>query len=513
MKLSALLFSGEYSSVYSPDEIEIQDICYMGDHITPGCLFICIRGTRYDSHLLIKTAAQEKAAAVIVEDGADYIAPADFPVFCVPNARRALAFAYDRFCASPTKDMRLIAVTGTNGKTSTATMVYTILQAANKRVAMIGTVACKSQTQDYKTAFENSTRSTMTTPDPDILYPMLQKMKEDGIEYVVMEASSHALALDKLSPLLFEVGIFTNLSPEHLDFHANMDNYLAAKTRLFSQCKYGILNFDSEYAEKIAKEASCRILRCGAVYHEEYNAEDIRYHGANGISYTLVSPSLRLPVSLPIPGSFTVYNSLLAITCALQLGITEKELATALHAVKGVPGRLEKLTLDPQDANFTVFIDYAHTEAALRNLLMTVRSFRRGNERIVLLFGCGGDRDKSKRAPMGRVAEEYADYIIVTSDNSRTEEPTKIIHDILQGMKNRAKRSVIVNRRRAIEYAVETAQENDIILLVSKGHETYELVGQKRLAFDERKIVREALLKRKAQKEKHENPIQPSLYE
>ena len=512
MKLSSLLLKGEYSSPYNPKDIEISEICYTGDRITPGCLFICMRGTRYDSHLLLKTALQGNAAAVIVEEGAEYTAPKDFPIFSVPSTRRALAYAYDRFYGSPAKDMRLIAVTGTNGKTSTATMIYTILQATGRRVAMIGTIACKSEARDYKTEYVEEGRSAMTTPDPDILYSMLHKMQQDGVEYVVMEASSHALALEKLSPLQFEIGIFTNLSHEHLDFHANMDSYLAAKARLFSQCKYGILNFDSEYAEQIAKNATCRILRCGAVYHEQYNAEDIKYRGADGISYTLVSPSLRLPVSLPIPGSFTVYNSLLAITCAIQLGVTENEFPSALRSVKGVPGRLEKVALDPQAANFTVFIDYAHTEAALRNLLTTVRSFRRGSERIVLLFGCGGDRDKSKRAPMGRVAEEYADYIIVTSDNSRTEEPTKIIHDILQGMKNRSKRSVIVNRRRAIEHAIETAQEKDIILLVSKGHETYELIDGKKLAFDEKEIVREALAKRRRKKENHENPIKPHLY-
>ncbi|MBQ8175172.1 MAG: UDP-N-acetylmuramoyl-L-alanyl-D-glutamate--2,6-diaminopimelate ligase [Clostridia bacterium] len=498
MKLSSLLFEGEFSSPYDPQSIEIGGICCAGDRVTDGCLFVCIRGTRYDSHLLLQKVAAAGAAAALIEDGADYTAPEGFPVFSVANTRRALAFACDRFCGRPTQGMHLIGVTGTNGKTSTAAMIYRILSASGKSVACIGTVACKSEQKSYDRDPATETRTTMTTPDPDILYPMLKSMKEDGIEYVVMEASSHALALDKLAPLYFDVGIFTNLSPEHLDFHGTMENYLAAKARLFSQCKYGILNFDSEYAEKIAKAAPCRILRCGAVYHEEYNAEEIRNRGAEGSLYVLSAPGLRLPVSVPIPGSFSVYNSLLALCCSVTLGISPTLAAKALEKMKGVPGRLERLPL--AGAPFSVFIDYAHTEAALRNLLSTVSHFRRSGERIVLLFGCGGDRDKGKRAPIGRVAEEYADEIILTSDNSRTEEPIKIIHDILQGMKNRSKRTVIVNRRRAIEHAIMNAQAGDIILLVGKGHETYELVGGERKPFDEKEIVRLSFEKRQKEK-------------
>lgn len=490
MKLSSLLYTGEFSSPYDPGTIEIQDVCCNGEQVREGSLFVCIRGTRYDSHLLLQKVAASGAAAALIEDGAEYTAPENFPVFSVANTRRALAFACDRFCGHPSQNMHLIAVTGTNGKTSTAAMIYRILSAAGKSVATIGTVACKSEQKCYDRDPATEARTTMTTPDPDILYPMLKSMRDDGVEYVVMEASSHALALDKLSPLHFDVGIFTNLSPEHLDFHGTMENYLCAKARLFSQCDCGILNFDSDFAEKIAETAPCRILRCGAVYHEEYNAEEIRNFGAQGSSYVLSAPGLRVPVSIPIPGSFSVYNSLLALTCAMKLGISPSCAAEALSCMEGIPGRLERLPL--AGAPFSVFIDYAHTEAALRNLLTTVSHFRRGGERIVLLFGCGGDRDKSKRAPIGRVAEEYADRIILTSDNSRTEEPTKIIHDILLGMKNRTKRSVIVNRQRAIEHAITEAKEGDIILLVGKGHETYELVGEERRPFDEKEIVQNA---------------------
>lgn len=503
MELSSLLFPGEYTSTYSTRGITVTSVCHRGDRITKGCLFICIRGTRYDSHTLLRSAQLNGAAAALVEDGAAYTAPQDFPIFTVPSTRLAMATVYNRLHHCPANGMHLIAVTGTNGKTSTSTMLYNILQACGRRAALIGTVACRSEEKNYLLQEQEGTRA-MTTPDPDVLYPMLARMKADGIEYVVMEASSHALALEKLAPLHFDVAVFTNLSPEHLDFHGTMKNYLSAKARLFSQCDCGILNFDNEYAEEIARHAPCKLLRCGAVYHEQYNAEEIRMQSADGVSYLYSTPRLKMAISVPIPGSFTVYNSLLALTCALHLGIPPLEAKAALQNMRGVPGRLERLQL-PEGANFTVFIDYAHTEAALRNLLTTVRSFRRGGERIVLLFGCGGDRDKSKRAPMGKTAEELADYTIITSDNSRTEEPTAIIHDIIRGMRYPKRRRVIVNRRRAITHAIHTAQANDIILLVGKGHEDYEFSDGERHPFDEKSIVQEAFLTRTDNKEKHEN--------
>lgn len=504
MKLSALLFPGEYTSAYHTEEIEITSICFTCEAVRQGSLFICLCGTHYNTHALLSTVAENGAAAALVEDGEEFVTPDGFPVFSVTSTRRALSFAFDRFYRSPAKEMRLIGITGTNGKTSTATMIYTILCAAGYRTAIIGTVSCRTQEKDYSAEIPEE-RRVMTTPDPDILYPMLSHMRDDGVEFVVIEVSSHALALEKVAPLAFEVALFTNLSPEHLDFHMTMENYLAAKARLFSQCKCGILNFDDAFAEKIAARANCPILRCGAVYHEQFNAEEIRSQGARGISYVFSSSTLRMAVHLPIPGYFTVYNSLLALCCTTYLGVAPMVEKQALSDLHGIPGRMERLDLDPTISEFSVFIDYAHTEAALRNLLLTVRGFRLNGERIVLVFGCGGDRDTGKRAPMGRIAEEYADFIIVTSDNSRTEEPSKIIRDILLGMKNKEKRRVILRRGDAITYAIRTAQENDIILLAGKGHETYELREGKRYVFDEKRIVEEALLQRKKEKEFHEN--------
>lgn len=507
MKLSSLLFEGEYSSKTDPRGIEIKKLAVCGDDISEGCLFICLRGMHYDAHNLLRMAKDRGAAAAIVEAGGEAPIPEGLPVFTVPSSRRAMAFLYSRFYESPAKGMKLIAVTGTNGKTSTAFMLYHLLAGCGLRAGMIGTVGCESVRRDYREWRESRGRGTMTTPDPDVLYPILYEMRRDGIEYVVIEASSHALALEKLAPLAFELGIFTNLSPEHLDFHKTMGAYLQAKAGLFRSCRRAIVNFDSDYAGELCEMISCPVLRCGAVYHEEYNAEEIRLLGAAGVSYTYSSPDLRIPVFLPIPGSFTVYNSLLALTAALSLGVSPAEATRVLRGLSGVPGRMERLSLP--GANFSVFIDYAHTEAALENLLLTVCSFRREGERIVLVFGCGGDRDTSKRAPMGRIAERYADRVIVTSDNARTEEPNKIIHDILSGMRMREKRAVIVNRRRAIRHAVLSAEERDIILLVGKGHETYELTGEGVRPLDERAIVFEAFAERQTEQEHNRGAIYP----
>ncbi len=502
MKLSALLFPEEYTSLFKADKIEIDSIEIQSDRVCPGALFICLKGSRYDAHLLLDTVAKAGAAAALVEEGCVVKAPRGFPLFTVPDTRRAFADTAYRLAGCPGRRMTLIAVTGTNGKTSTASMIAHILRKTDHKTALIGTLGASDGERSYLQCADHARRH-MTTPDPDLLYPALREMEENGVTHVVLEASSHALDQEKLAPLRFAVGVFTNLSPEHLDYHGGMSEYLAAKARLFSLSDAAVINFDSEGAEEVAREALCPVLRCGAVYHEEYNAEEIRIHGIEGISYVYRTPEIRMAVTLPIPGSFTVYNSLLALTAAIRLGISPLAAGDALHSLAGVPGRLERL-LSHEDAGFSLFVDYAHTEAALRNLLLTVRGFRQGEERIVLLFGCGGDRDKSKRAPMGRTAEELADFVIVTSDNSRREDPPAIIYDILGGMKKKEKRRVILDRRRAIAYAVENAQPHDIILLVGKGHETYEVNGGSETPLNEKEIVYEALRARK-EKETYAN--------
>lgn len=504
MNLSKLLYEGEYRSEQSPSKIEITGIASDTDALRPGYLFICLRGTRFDSHTLVSILEEKGAAAALVEEDAPIPKAVTLPLFYVPSTRSAMAFAYSRYHGKPERDLVMIGITGTNGKTSTATVLYSILEAAGYRAGLIGTAECRYLGRVYTLprGAEESRLRTMTTPDPDILYPMLRTMADAGVTHVIMEVSSHSLALRKVEPIKYRLGIFTNLSPEHLDFHNSMESYVAAKARLFSQCETGIFNCDDAYAEEIISAATCEIRRAGVVWQGDYRATDIELRGSSGISYSYIAPGIRLRVRTPLPGSFSVYNTLLAVTGAIELGVPPLAAADSLSAQAVVPGRMERIPTP--GLSFSVFIDYAHTELALRNLLMTVRAFRRSGERILLLFGCGGDRDKSKRAPMGRTAEELADAIILTSDNCRTEDPKEIIEDILSGIRHPEQVRVIVNRRRAIEEAIRIAENGDIILLCGKGHETYEINAGGIHPFDERKIVAAALEKRKNGDTEHE---------
>ena len=502
MNLSQVLFPGEYTAAVDPQDIEFSHIVTHTSEISQGALFVCLRGTRCDSHTLVKLAEEGGAAAVIAEESAILPIDISIPVFRVASTRTTLALLYSRYCSNPQNELCMIGVTGTNGKTSTATVLYSILRSAGYKCALIGTAECLCDGTVYTLPEENRGHDrlrTMTTPDPDILYPMLRMMRSLGITHVVMEVSSHALALDKVTPIPFEIGIFTNLSPEHLDFHTDMHNYLLAKAKLFSLCKTGIFNCDSEYAEDLIAGSACRPLRAGVVWQGDYRATDIELRGTQGSTYSFNAPGLRLRVRTPLPGAFSVYNTLLALTAAIELGVPPIAAADALASPVRVPGRMEHIPTG--NADLSVFIDYAHTEHALRSLLSTVRSFRKSGERIVLLFGCGGDRDREKRAPMGRVAEELADFVIVTSDNPRTEDPDSIIADILSGMRSEDTHTVIKNRRRAIEHAVTTARQGDIIILAGKGHETYEITREGRRPFDERELVRQAYARRRARGE------------
>ena len=497
MKLSDLLSPGEYTAEREVQDIEISAIVSDTRMLTCGALFVCLRGGKLDAHTLAARAELAGAAAIVAEQDAPLPEGIAIPVLRVKSTRRALADLHSRFHGCPEREMTLIGVTGTNGKTSTATVLYSILRAAGLHTALIGTAECLYDDKVYTlpTSDNGSGRLlTMTTPDPDILYPMLRMMRSAGITHAVMEVSSHALFLEKVAPISYAVGIFTNLSPEHLDFHNDMESYLGAKARLFSQCRIGIFNCDDPYAEKIIEKASCEAVRAGVVWQGDYRATDIELCGTKGTHYTLQAPGLRMRIRTPLPGSFSVYNTLLALTAALRLGIAPNTAANALAAPIHVPGRLERVALGA-GCSFSVFIDYAHTEHALRSLLLTVRAFRKSGERIVLLFGCGGERDKTKRAPMGKTAEELADCVILTSDNPRTEDPKAILDDILSGMQHPTKHRVILSRRRAIEAAITEAMPGDIILLVGKGHEHYEITASGVHPFDERKIVLSALEK------------------
>ncbi len=499
MKLSQILHKDEYTSACSAEDVEIEGICSDTRHEIKGNLFVCIKGTRFDAHCLLGYVKDKGAAAVLVEEGFAYDTSLPLPVFRVKNTRAMLSLLWSRFCGEPEKGLKIIGITGTNGKTSCAFMLHTVLLAGGISAGLIGTVGCYVKKEPLEMAFsedDGNRLETMTTPDPDLLFPILREMADRGVTHVVMEVSSHALHFDKCADMQFEMGIFTNLASDHMDLHETKEAYRQAKEKLFTRCKVGIWNADDAEAEKMIAHASCRHIRCSAKEKADFYIKNKQMRGMNGLSYMLCGSFGRLTVSMQIPGEFTVYNSLLAAVAALTLGVSPKAVREGLGNLRGVRGRLERVDTGEQD--FTVIIDYAHTEEAMRNVLATVRALCIREERIVAVFGCGGDRDQSKRSHMGKAAEELADFSIITTDNQRSEDPKQIILDILKGFTDKEKRKVILDREKAITYAITEARPRDVILLIGKGHETYQLCGKEKHPFDERKIVAQAIKMREA---------------
>ena len=497
MELDQLLFEGEYEGEPIPRGIMITGIENDGRRVAPGVLFFCHRGTRFDSHTLLPSVAGAGCAAAVVSD--EYEGkPVGMPVIRVKDTRRAEAIAVSRFYGSPAEQLTMIGVTGTNGKTSVATMIWHLLNDAGIPCAMIGTTGYRGvpgRENDFD-GFRTGDASTMTTPPPPTLYPLLAAAGDAGITHVVMEVSSQALSQARVAPIRFALAVFTNLSPEHLDYHGTMTEYLEAKKILFRQSDTAVYNGDSPWSDLLLDGLTIRKISCGTLGGCNVRATDVSLNGRAGVSFVYRASEGTFPVSVPIPGTFTVQNALLALTAAKTLGVDLPHGIRSLARVPTIPGRMERI--DTGDLPFSVFIDYAHTEAALRSLLTSVRAIRQSGERIVVLFGCGGDRDPSKRCEMGKTAAQLADLSIVTSDNSRSEDPKKIIRSILSGMKDCEKRRVFVDREKAIRYAITNARPGDLILLVGKGHEKYEITRDGVREFDEKKIVLSALEERRA---------------
>ncbi len=467
-------------------------ICTDSRRVRPGDLFICIPGLHQDGHRYAAEAVEKGAVALLAQNGHETALPTGVPVILTEDVRGGAAMLYDAWYGHPTRNMKLVAVTGTNGKTSVTYMLRAIFESAMYRCGLIGTVDCRSSSGHLDIRAEDPL-ANMTTPDPEELYRMLSVMAKEGVEYVFMEATSHALALHKLEPLRFEAAVFTNLTPEHLDFHGDMEQYFLAKSRLFSRCQRAIVNVDDAYGARLCDSLSCPAVRCSVRGAADVMAQDVVDGGARGSEYVAVSRNCRFGVRTPIPGSFTVCNTLLAAACALSLGVAPSVITGALGALCGIAGRMERVKLGVV-ADFSVFVDYAHTPDALENLLRTARSFARPDQRLILLFGCGGDRDRSKRTVMGRIAAELADLSVVTSDNSRSEEPMSIIEEIVSRMPE-DKRVILPDRGEAIRYVIREARPGDIILLAGKGHEEYEIDKNGKHPFSEKALVMEAAMR------------------
>ena len=491
MKLSALFDKAKINYPSELGDREISEIITDSRKACSGCLFICIAGNKNDGHDYIEEVISAGACVIVAERVRDVGEGGAAAIVCVENTRRAASLLYNAWYGDPTRDMKLIGVTGTNGKTSVTNIIKEILEKDGRTCGLIGTLGCFVGNKKIESRSDSET-ANMTTPDPKELFRVLSEMKALGTEYVVMEISSHALALSKVDALHFEIAVFTNLTQDHLDFHRDMQSYLEAKARLFTMCKRAIINFDDKNAKRIIEKARCDEIYGVSVERElDAYAKDIKNKGVFGFEYTFVMSSEEQRIVSSLLGRFAIINTLEALTVAKLLGVSDASVDKALLDIRVIDGRMERVELDA-DSSVSVIIDYAHTPDALEKLLKSVIDLREPDGRIVLVFGCGGERDRDKRHQMAQIASRLADFVVVTSDNSRTEPASNIIRDILKGIDKEKEFVVIENRRSAIEYAVCNSRPRDIIILAGKGHERYEIDADGRHYFDEREIVRSA---------------------
>ena len=459
--------------------IEISNIDYDSRNIKEDGLFICINGEFSNGHHFIKNAIENGAKAFIIDEDVEYIE--GYTYIKVDESKAAMAKIASNFYNNPSENIKIIGVTGTNGKTSVTTFLSQILNSYNK-CGLIGTI----KIDDGK----NEIISKNTTPDSLDIQKSLFKMIENKCNYCAMEVSSHSLALNRVEGIDIDIGIFTNLTEDHLDFHKNLDEYRNVKEQLFYKTKKAnIINIDDE-SGKIMLEHIKNIETPLYTYSLENNADfmakNIIYY-ASGVSYKLITPTYEEYIKIPVPGKFTVYNTLAAISACYVLDIPIEIIKRELERSIGVEGRIEVVK---NKKNLNVIVDYAHTPDALENILNSIKDFASG--KIIVVFGCGGDRDKQKRPTMGRIAQQNSDIAIITTDNPRTENPDDIIDDILAGMDNN-NYIVIKDRKEAIEKAISLANKDDIVLIAGKGHENYQIIGRIKYDFDDRKIAKEII--------------------
>lgn len=478
MKLKNIVNGITVLEWHADPETEIIGIEADSRRVNRGFLFVAVKGYESDGHRYIPSAMENGAVCALCTDRPDK----EIPYVLIENTRKGLALAAANFYGRPADKMKIIGVTGTNGKTTTTNLIKTILErSCGAKVGLIGTNGNKIGDVELPTE--------RTTPESHELQALFSQMYKMGCTHVVMEVSSHALFLDRVFGFRFAVGVFTNLTEDHLDFHETMDNYADAKAILFSRCDFAAVNIDDEYSSVMLKAAECPVLKFSV---KEVNAEMTASSvmlSDSGVSFDLRYQGRCLKAELGIPGEFSVYNALSALSASVLLGIPIERAVNELKVCSGVMGRAEVV---PVDKDYSVIIDYAHTPDALENIIKTVRGYARG--RVITLFGCGGDRDRKKRPIMGKIASDYSDFVIVTSDNPRTEEPGAIIQDILVGLEGtKTPYIVIENRKDAIRWALLNGLKDDVIILAGKGHETYQIVGKQKYHFDEREVIAEIL--------------------
>ncbi|HHX59558.1 MAG TPA: UDP-N-acetylmuramoyl-L-alanyl-D-glutamate--2,6-diaminopimelate ligase [Epulopiscium sp.] len=480
MILKQILNNISYEITQGTCDLPIDTISYDSRSKMKNGLFVCIEGYTVDGHQYVSSAIENGASAIIVQKEINVEIPESITIIKVEDTRTTMAIVGANFYGHPSKDMALVGITGTNGKTTTAYLIGWILESMAKKIGIIGTIENRIGKQVIK--------SERTTPESLDLQRLLRTMKTEEVSHTIMEVSSHALALERVNGVRYKIGMFTNLSLDHLDFHKTVENYLEAKTKLFTMCDIGIVNIDDPHAKAMTDIKGYKLYTFGIDKEADFKGENILIT-ADGVQFDLVSKDGCYPIFMPIPGKFSVYNALGAIAASCLLGISIEDVITALGTVPGVPGRFQSI---PTTKEFSVIVDYAHTPDGLENVLKTVQEF--ALSKIITVFGCGGDRDKTKRPIMAEIAGRYSDYTILTSDNPRSEDPDAILNDIEVGIKNSGQEyEKLVDREMAIKKAIQMAQKDDVIVIAGKGHEDYQILKDRIIHFDDVEMAKKYL--------------------
>lgn len=488
VRLGSLLSGLESLQIEGCADREIGQIDYDSRKVQKGSLFVAIPGAKDDGHRHAEEAIGRGAVAVVCEKdlspSLSFPAP-HIPFIQVPDARRALAQMAAHFYGHPAERLTLIGITGTNGKTTTAYLVESILKAAGHQAGYIGTLG-------YRCG-DHLEQTCLTTPEAPDLQRILQEMAEQGTSHVVLEVSSHSLTLHRVEGCCFPVGVFTNLTGDHLDFHGTMEEYFSAKQRLFRELgvEVAVINRDDPWGRSILDSSGARPLTYGLESPADICAREIRLTQSR-LSFTARTPAGEVALESNLIGRHNLYNILAAIGVSHTLGLNGEQVRQGVRALKGVPGRFERVEMG-QD--FAVMVDYAHTDDALRRVLSAARELTPG--RLILVFGCGGDRDRSKRPRMGEVGANHSDYAIITSDNPRSEDPQAIVREVELGFRQAPSASgryeVEMDRRQAIQRAISLARSGDTVVIAGKGHETYQILNDRVIHFDDREVARQAI--------------------
>ena len=478
MKLKELLHGLDVLELHADEDLDITGVQYDSRQVTSGDLFVAISGFQTDGHRYIPKAMENGAVCVICEKKPE----TDIAYVLVPDARAALAALGANWFGHPSDSMCMIGITGTNGKTTTTYMIKAIAEKAGYKVGLIGTIR--------NLIGDRIIPTDRTTPESVELQRVFRLMRDEGVQLIVMEVSSHALDQDRVHGIEYLIGGFTNLTQDHLDYHKTFENYLAAKKIMFTRSKFAVMNADDSHSAELLRGINIPSITYGIRCEKaDVRAADIEICARN-IEFEMLTPNGNKQINVSIPGLFNVFNAMLAASVCMKLGIDLDTIAEGLKSVKGVSGRMESLPAEGFD--FSVILDFAHTPDGLSNLLSAVQGFAKG--RVIAVFGCGGDRDNAKRPIMGATAAKLADFCVITSDNPRTEDPTRIINMVLEGVRSEKTEYVVIeNRREAIRYALNIAKKDDVVVLAGKGHENYQEINGIKHPFDEKIIVAEIL--------------------